>query len=193
MARFAAEVKVNWGVDPDGLLSDAQRIAESALSELADHGIADDQVFVTPNVSLKPGVALREFTPEAQQVLLTDSISPLPLHKVLVLLDHIRSQGNDRFSRHELLALAKAVVTSISNLRFGPEIGVGHIKSDCPVIEPWLAAVGRMVSDLRLLRERDSTSALVHRADARQVMESTPSPPGCRHGLIHRLACACLR
>ncbi len=170
MAHFAAEVKLNWGVDPDGLISHANDIAEAALGELAEQGITEGQVFVTQADDLQPGVVLRELSPEAKQVILADSVSPLPLHKVLVLLDHIRRFSDDRFTKHESLALAKAVVSSISNLRFGPEIGVGHIKTDSPVIEPWLAAVGRMVADLRRLRDRDSTTAVVHRADARQVM-----------------------
>lgn len=170
MAHFAAEVKLSWGVDPDDLLRHAQRIAAETVAELQDQGIAEGQVFVTD--SPRPaGLALREFTPEAQQVILTDSVSPLPLHKVLVLLDHIRRNSDERFTRHELLALAKAVVSSISNLRFGPEIGVGQIKTDSPVVEPWLAAVGRMASDLRGLRDRDSARAIVHLADARQVMD----------------------
>jgi hypothetical protein len=57
-------------------------------------------------------------------LLLKDSISPLPLHKSLVLLDRLRFDKEERCYQHMLLALANALVFKISNLYFGPEVGV---------------------------------------------------------------------
>jgi len=56
----------------------------------------------------------------------------------LVLRDEIRGRFDAQHCAHELLALAKALVFSISNLHFGPEVGVRDIKTDSPVVAPWL-------------------------------------------------------
>ena len=42
---------------------------------------------------------------------------------------------------HERLALAKSLVNDISNLHFGPEIGIGSVKPDAAVVGPWLRGV----------------------------------------------------
>ena len=68
------------------------------------------------------------------------------------MLDHIERQRDERFNRHERLALAKALVFSISNLEFGPEVGVGSVKDDAAVIAPWLDVVYAMAGDLRALQ-----------------------------------------
>jgi hypothetical protein len=114
---------------------------------------------------------LRDLTPEQRALLLSASISALPLHKALVLLDSIDSHADTSYRRHKLLALAKAIVFSASNLHFGPEVGVGRPKPDAPVIAPWLDGMSRMVSDLRQVKGRSETSAVVHHADARQLLE----------------------
>jgi hypothetical protein len=87
-----------------------------------------------------------------------------------VLLDCLRQQADDRYWPHEALALAKALVSSISNLHFGPEVGVGAPKPNAPVIGPWLAAVGAIAQDLRRLHGHAIVPADVHHADARQLL-----------------------
>jgi hypothetical protein len=69
------------------------------------------------------------------------------------------------------LALAKALVYSISNLHFGPEVGVGKPKGDAPVVEPWLANVRAMAEDLTVLQNAglSAVPAKVIHADARQL------------------------
>jgi hypothetical protein len=84
------------------------------------------------------------------------------LHKILVLLDQLGAYPHEPYCRHALLALANTVVLSISNLRFGPELGIGKLKSDAPVIAPWLAQIDKMAADLRLV------------ADARQISQFIP-------------------
>jgi hypothetical protein len=83
-------------------------------------------------------VPLRTLDPEASRLLLGNSISPLPLHKTLVLLDCLRKQLTEPHYGHAVLALANALVFRISNLHFGPEVGVGKPKIDVPVVAPWL-------------------------------------------------------
>ncbi len=112
---------------------------------------------------------LKKLAPEKQKLLLRDSISPLPLHKTLILLDCLKENHEDRSGRHELLALAKALVFCISNLHFGPEVGVTPPKPDAPVIAPWLHEVRAMAGDLQTLRRLTSAPAVVHHADSRQL------------------------
>ncbi len=45
-----------------------------------------------------------------------------------------------------------ALVSTISNLHFGPEVGVSKPKADSAVILPWLSQVAAMAKDLRQLR-----------------------------------------
>ena len=68
------------------------------------------------------------------------------MHKTLTLLDCIREQDDRRYAAHERLALAKALVFGISNLQFGPEVGVGPQKADAPVVATWLVGIATSLS-----------------------------------------------
>jgi hypothetical protein len=163
--HFASVVKTNWEIDPDELLSHARRVAQKTISDLHDQGINDDPAIG----SSYSGSKLRTLSPESMRLLLKESISPLPLHKVLVLLETIRADGDRKYQDHELLALARALVSSIGNLKFGPEVGIGKIKDDAPVVEPWLANVEKMVGDLRDCGNKVSSFAEVMRGDSREL------------------------
>jgi len=167
MAHFASRVKVDWSPDPDGLEEHAAGIAEETSKELGAEGVREDPVLCMESKS--PYLALRTLPPERQALLLTDSMSELPLHKTLVLLDCIERHRDDRYRDHERLALAKALVFSISNLQFGPEVGVGPKKEDAEVVTAWLSAVRAMCDDLRILRPTQDAPCDVHLADARQI------------------------
>ena len=158
--------------DPDGLIRHASAVAEAALGELAAARIADDTLPLFHEIENDKQTELRTLSPDCTKLLLTNSISPRPLHKTLVLLDHIERQRDERFYRHERLALAKALVFSISNLEFGPEVGVGSVKDDAAVVGPWLDGVYAMAGDLRALHERQDTPANAFHADARQMIPS---------------------
>jgi hypothetical protein len=101
------------------------------------------------------------------KLLLRDSISPLPLHRTLVLLDALKENRDERYDAHERLALAKAIVSGISNLCFGPEVGVGRPKEDAPVVDLWLENIHMIVSDLRGLAQDSVVQAQVYQGDAR--------------------------
>ncbi len=165
VAHFAGQVKLDWTPDPDGLMDHAYRVAEVAQQHLCSEGI-DDQPITAHDVDHGP---LRTLSDATQSLLLANSISPLPLHKTLRLLDCLEGCRDDHFYRHERLALAKALVSSISNLHFGPEVGIGRKKTDAPVIAPWLAGVRAIVDDLRLLGEIDRVDLVIYHADARQT------------------------
>ena len=78
---------------------------------------------------------------------------------------------DDTVYAHERLALAAALVSEIGNLHFGPEVGVGKVQEDAPVVGPWLERVRRMVDDLGTLRAQAGTEATVHLADSREAEE----------------------
>jgi hypothetical protein len=168
MAHFATEVKVDWSPDPHALLDHAGQVARTAHAVLRSQGIEDDPFF---RVGPTERDGLRTLPSHSAQLLLKDSISPLPLHKTLVLLDCLRECADRRLYRHERLALAKALVCSIGNLHFGPEVGVGPVKQDAPVIAAWSNAVRALVSDLHALPRATGALAAVHHGDARQIDE----------------------
>jgi len=170
MARFASDVKTRWEVSPDGLLEDARRVAGAATQALEEAGTPDNEPLPLFDPSRAParGV-LRSLPTDAAGLLLKDSISPVQLHKTLILLDCLRAQPNERYRDHELLALAKALVAEIGNLHFGPEVGVRIKKHNAPVIASWLACVGEMADDLRSLRDMEGAAAEAHGGDARDI------------------------
>ena len=150
LACFASRVKVAWDVDPDALITHATRVASDAAEEIA-----------------KNHRRLRTLPDEALDLLLGNSISPIPLHKTLILLDILSTNRDERFEAHERLALARCLVSGISNLNFGPEVGVGAIKEDAPVVGMWLDAMKSIVEDLRELAPLQSVPAVVIYGDAR--------------------------
>lgn len=174
MSHFASQVKVDWNLSPDAFLEHAEAVASIARQRLEAEGISDDNdkappLFFHRDVSEEPRV-YRTLPEESFKLLLGDSISPLPLHKTLVLLEAIKEHRDERYLRHELLALAKALVFSASNLHFGPEVGVSKTKKlGAAVVSAWLDNVRAMVNDLRELRSLQDTPATIYHADSRQL------------------------
>ena len=169
MPFLATRAKVDWQVDPDRLLEHGRDVANRTEEKFQVQGIGGVQGLpLFPKAG--PGAnQLRTLSPELQKLLLKDSISPLPLHKALVLLETLEENHHQRFDQHERLALAKAIVETASNLHFGPEVGVRSPKTDAPVVESWLNLLSQMRADLRSLRPHQETPAHVHKADARDV------------------------
>jgi len=175
VACFASQVKADWGVSPEGLLGHAERVAKRTWERLDREGIGDDGDPPLFRTARKRSVKLQTLPLESARLLLKDSISPLPLHKTLVLLEVLDELKDERFARHEKLALANAVVSDISNLHFGPEVGVSPPKEDAVVVDSWLSAVRRMADDLRHLRRRPATEVRIHQADARHLNRVLPA------------------
>lgn len=174
MASFASRTKVNWSPDPDGLLQHAERVARITWGQLEAEGIhdlADLPLFQTGEYS---GRQLRGLSSDTLDLLLKGSISPLPLHKTLLLLDNLKAYEDERFSDHERLAVAKALVFDVSNLHFGPEVGVGPAKMDAPVVGSWLKGLKAMAEDLRQVQGRAATEAIVHQGDSRYLERILP-------------------
>ncbi len=161
--HFASIVKTDWDIVPEALQLFASQVAERAYAELAEQGIEDSQVLLG-----EPEVELRTLDKQATRSLIKNSISPLPLHKTLVLLEQINRYQGQPAHKYGILALGKALVTGIGNLRFGPEVGVGKIKRDAPVVAIWTHEINKMVSDLRSVRGKSYPGISVFLADARE-------------------------
>jgi DNA modification methylase len=166
---LASTVKTDWDLDADELSSRTRQIADEAISILKSHGIDDNFSFQMEHKNLK------SLSPEAEKLILTNSISPLPLHKTLVLFEILKQFEDEPFYHHALLALGNALVYKISNLHFGPEVGVKSPKTDVPVISNWLIEIDKMVNDLRQVKGMPFLKADVHLADARSLNAIEPN------------------
>jgi hypothetical protein len=159
MAHFACETKLNWQIEVSDLLAHARQVAGRVRADLAWF----------------PGDGLRHTLPEAsEKVLLRNCISPKPLHKALLLLEHLEQGSDQRFVAHEKLALVKAVVGAASNLRFAPEASVVRAREDAPVLDLWLQAVESMAADLFAMDLPRANCATVQLADARSPQSVLP-------------------
>ncbi|WP_374689215.1 DNA methyltransferase [Promineifilum sp.] len=167
--HFASSVKTDWSVSPTEIETAATQVADSAYKMLLEQGL-DDNIISQGN-----SIPLRQLPATAEKALIKNSISPLPLHKTLVLLDNIKAFSNTPFYRYGLLALGKALVTTIGNLKFGPEVGVGKQKQDVAVIAAWLIEIDRIVRDLRSLDDRAFPPTHVHLTDAREIGTILPA------------------
>ncbi len=161
IAYLAASVKTRWSVDPSHLRSAANAVAEATLRTLGNAGIRDSGVS-------SPKRALRVLSADQIQLLIRDSISPLPLHKVMVLLEHIEQSPSDVRDAMRI-ALARILPTQIGNLRFGPEVGIGKLKPDAAVVLPWLNNVDTMARDLDLIAGSTHGLGKIISGDAREA------------------------
>ncbi len=150
--HLAASIKTSWTIDAHVLLESAVKIAKLAERKI------------------RFARKLKTLSDEKMELLLDKSISPLPLHKTLTLLEVIKESTDAKFSPYWLVALAKTAVATASNLHFGPEVGVRGYKKDANVIGAWLAEVQTMSNDLATIeRQGKKTKAKVHLADARNM------------------------
>lgn len=174
MAHFASSVKVDWSADGAALANDGERAASAAEKVLHQQGLPHRNDLPLFAAHQRGPAELRVLPTEQAKLLLKGSISALPLHKTLTLLDEIQAQGGPHLLRYGRLALAKALVTKIGNLKFGPEVGVGAIKADAPVIFAWKQALNDISRDLTLLGNHAEVAARVLQADARQADRALP-------------------
>ena len=168
--QFASSVKTDWELDSDILTSYTRRIADKALAHLKSEGIDDNFSFGDYK-----NLELRTLEPKAEKLILTNSISPLPLHKTLVLYEGLKEFEGEQFYRHALLALGNALVFKISNLHFGPEVGVKNPKEDVPVVSNWLLEIEKMANDLRQVKGGSFPEANIYLADARNFDAIAPN------------------
>ena len=152
------------------LLDKSKEIAKLVLDKLRNQGIDDELPFIG-NIDDLP---LRQLPDDENKLILTGSVSPLPLHKTIVLLETLKEFQSERIYQHQLLALSNALVFKVSNLNFGPEVGVGKQKSDVSVINSWVSEIQKMANDLRLVTGNSHVSSQVKLADARSLDKVLP-------------------
>ncbi len=167
MAHFASSVKVDWSLSANRVLAYAGQVAESFGPAMKN---TEQTMSAHVNRDLQSDDLLFGLlSPEESKLLIKNSISPRPVLKTLALLRSIDEHGDDRLRKIGRLALADALVNGVSNLKFGPEVGVGRIKSDAPVLESWGERIQRMANDLRFVRDRSDVPARVIRFDTRDM------------------------
>ncbi len=155
ITHFASKTKCTWVTDTHDFITIANQIAQAA------HKI------------IREMSELRTLSEEQSVLILKNSISPQPLSDTLVLRDAIYA-ANSKFQDYYLLALSKHIVYSYSNLKFGPEVGIGRIKKDSVnVVEIWLSEVQKMQSDLDLFKEYAEIETDITFGDSRNI--SVPS------------------
>jgi SAM-dependent methyltransferase len=153
MAHFAGSAKLDWSPDPDVLRQLAQDMADRARKIIATE------------------MEFRVLSDENLKIVLKNSLSPLPTHKVLVLREQIQQCEQPEYQNHLWLALAKALVNGISNIYFAPEVTVGKQKVDADVLGLWLKNVESIAADLVTLKDQSPTTAIIHHADARSIVK----------------------
>lgn len=163
--HFASSVKVNWAVNPKTLCEHAESAAHDALTDIEKSGLSDEISFTGNTDTLN----IRTLDDKTQRLLIKNSISPVPLHKAIILREHIEKLSSEPHFSHLLLGLGNALVFSVSNLHFGPEVGVKKIKSDTPVIGPWLSEVRRIADDILSVNSETWPASEVFLGDSRQI------------------------
>jgi hypothetical protein len=171
MAHFASTVKTTWDTSAKALLQTAELIADVVRANLESDGTPDDLPLPLFNgKNQRSRIKLRSLPHNRKKLLLRDSISELPLHKTLRLIEEIDKTSAPSEAPFFRLALASALVQSIGNLHFGPEVGVGPPKVDVAVVAQWLDRVGAMARDLQQMQLAGCTTAsCVLKADARSL------------------------
>ena len=169
IAHFASSVKVGWSVDPAALLEYAATVAASARRKSEGNSIDEWGTLPLFAADRSSQSSLRELDPEQSKLLLKDSISPLPLHRTLILRDALEEHVDQEMRRYGQLALASALVNRIGNLKFGPEVGIGEIKQDAPVVDLWLDAMRAIAGDIHLVADQADAPAKVIKGDSRQI------------------------
>ena len=159
MAHLAASVKTRWDLDPAALLRAAENCVDRAQA------------------AIKTEETLRTLPPDADALLLKNSICPRPLHKALILAETIGRDMEGPAQQAAQVALASTLVQSASNLHFGPEVGVKGRRQDADVVGAWSKRVQAIATDLRAAGCQDGFgTAQVFRHDARDIPPKVTAP-----------------
>lgn len=148
---FASSTKCNW-TDPQNLMyAQALQIADKATR------------------IIESCTELRTLSGEQSKLILKNSICENPLNQVLILRDTIYSVHSP-YEDYFLLALAKHIVYSYSNLKFGPEVGISRKKIyDADVVSIWLQQIKVMQNDLQRYSTMTNVSSRIIHGDARAI------------------------
>lgn len=172
MAAFASRTKTNWRASPDAVRSAVDDVSRRYERTLELEEFVDSIEDFLRSRETRSLFGHRQLTAEQEKLLLRGSISPLPLHKTLTLLQAIRDTEDRSVRDHLELALAWSLVNETGNVRFGPEIGVTKPKENADVLGSWLAQVHRIAADLEAYGARADVPSMVVHSDSRSAAES---------------------
>lgn len=151
--HMCASTKVDWNVEIDSLLEELDQITALTFTKIKNHK-----------------GKLYGFSEDKQKLLIKNSISPLPLHKALILLETI-DDFKSSFENLYKTAFAKQVVLNCSNLKFNPEVSVSRIKkTDADVVGLWKEQVLEMVGDIKYYQKFKDVYSKVILGDSRQEL-----------------------
>lgn len=158
-AQFASDVKTDWDVNPENLKQISLDISNNVNKVLSQNNTK----------------VLKKLPDAKQKLLIKNSLSPKPLHKTLCLLEEINKYNDEACYGHLRLALANALVFSISNLRFGPEVGAGKIKKDAPVVELWQNEINKICHDIEFVKGKPYPKSKIILGDSRVIDDFIPT------------------
>ena len=151
VACMASNVKVIWDVDISLFLDNAYTIIEYAEQELKKNKI------------------LKNLSDDANRLLIKDSISQIPLHKAMILIESISRYALAEYRNLYKLAFARNLVYKYSNLKFRPEVGIRKDKVvDCDVFGEWLSQISIMKFDLEFYNKFPYVPSQVIFGDSRK-------------------------
>ena len=160
---LAARVKTDWSMDPVTLQQRVNEITEQLLPVIGGVQSNEEKKEIAPQV-------LKTLPPESQKLLIKGSISPLPLHKALTILEEINKKSSEASTDYLKVALASTLVKDAGNLRFGPEIGVTAPKVDMDVLGCWNRRTETIINDLARFTGLAGVPSEVFQMDARQAL-----------------------
>lgn len=151
VAYFASTTKCAWDVEVDSMYLEAVKIANEAITKIENN------------------TKLRCLTEEQNKLIIKNSICDKPLNKVLLLKEAILN-AHSKYENYFLLALAKNIVYSYSNIKFGPEIGISRKKKyDVDVVSIWMDQISVMKKDLENYSFLRDTRSDIINGDARSI------------------------
>jgi DNA modification methylase len=148
-AAFVSKVKIHWSVSLPELVRLRARILADVESDYEAHGLHA--------VSLRQLLFVREdggypaLSTEQESLIPTGFVSPVPLRKLLLLRDAIRTACSQHGAETEdffFLALCHIVAHGAGNFAFGPEIYRTKPKEDYDVLGHFAEQTSTMLADL---------------------------------------------
>lgn len=158
MAAFASRVKTTW--------TKKYRQLEQLGEELAK---------TAKQAYTRSGQPTLKFTPDQERLIPANSISEVPLHKCLILLNEIKGVSDPEIRDMLLLAIAHVAVFSASNLKFGPEVGIRkNKKENACVFEDFSVKISLMARDLQSVDSISAPTSRVLHGDSRYLSGLLP-------------------
>lgn len=161
----------SWGIEASPLTHFVSKTKCAWLKDTSDFLRASEQIALVATQTINSLSKLRTLSKEQTSLILKNSICDQPLSSTLVLRDTIRAASSP-YEDYYLLALAKHIVYSYSNLKFGPEVGISRKKKEyVDVVEIWLSEIEKMKADLEQWKHYSSTLADISLGDARNILK----------------------